>query len=55
MLCSLPREGGDLPFNPRKKIPHANSAPAQPAPHAHMAVPECSLCGQALAAAFVIV
>jgi hypothetical protein len=28
-----------------------NSVPAQPAPHAHMAVPECSLCGQSFAVA----
>jgi len=31
-----------------------NSAPAQPAPHAHMAVPECSLSGQAFAVAFLL-
>ena len=28
-------------------------ATAQPAPHAHMAVPECSLCGQAIAVSAV--
>jgi hypothetical protein len=37
-------EGGGVPLT---------LATAQPAPHAHMAVPECSLCGQAIAVSAV--